>query len=74
MRFAGRDERTFFTSSTSVLRFDRLSGVLARILSQWMDRAGPLLIGQACKQLVNRVLAFLAKAVARKDETQQGVL
>jgi hypothetical protein len=48
--------------------------VLARILSQWMDRAGPLLIGQACKQLVNRVLAFLAKGVARKDETQQGVL
>ena len=33
----------------------------ARILSQWMDRAGPLLVRPGCKQMVNRLLSVLAR-------------
>lgn len=35
---------------------------IARVLSRWMDRAGPLLIRPGCKQMVNRLLAVLAAA------------
>lgn len=44
----------------SRVQLNRNSGA-ARILSQWMDRAGPLLVRPGCKQMVNRLLSVLAR-------------
>jgi len=50
---------------------------LARALSRWMDRAGPLLIRPGCKQMVNRLLAVLARGeptvTERSDEAKAGL-
>jgi hypothetical protein len=45
---------------------------LARLLSQWMDRAGPLLVRPGCKQLINRVLAVLARGQAVWGDEHSG--
>jgi hypothetical protein len=47
---------------------------IARVLSQWMDRAGPLLIRPGCKQMVNRVLALLAAADTTQSRSAKNAL
>jgi hypothetical protein len=44
---------------------------VARTLSQWADRAGPLLIRPECKQLVNQFLSLLARS-GRPNESWRG--
>jgi hypothetical protein len=51
------DTSSFTRSFRSRLQRKRL----ARILGQWMDKAGPLLIRPGCKQLINRALTLLSR-------------
>jgi hypothetical protein len=47
---------------------------LARLLSRWMDRAGPLLIRPGCKRMVNRALSLLADRMKHEVEPRRGWL